>query len=388
MRREQKKGQKDTGNMTLPLAAFRLSMLDGTLAAESPEAVVYNIPPNRQPPHEPLPEMGVVPSIDYLSLMWLGSDLSEGVREVQQYGHTIFDREDFKSYESEVGTIYRARGSRGSLLEYRAIPGEGYCFRLNLPGDACRGIGLEAASGLLRWLFGKPGGHCTRIDINCDDTAGFLCLDRLSDDLRAGNFSGYKCGEVIESVGGKKAGKTVYFGGKKSLQRIRFYDKAAESGLDYACIRQEVQYRGARSEEVARTLIEGDYISICRKLLGRISGSIIMGSRPRHHANRIKAADYWVSWRDFLSHSVIGRAPIKRFRSVARTVAWMKRSISKSIAKLSVALDSKSVYDFCLYLCKKGSDKLKEYDFGDIQDWIDTGGKSELEAEISGVSLL
>jgi hypothetical protein len=61
----------------------------------------------------------------------------------------------------------------------------------------------------------------------------------------------------------------------------------------------------------------------------------------------------------------------------------MKKSVSKSLAKLSQALPLETVYEFCLYLIKKGTDKIRDYELEDIRQWIDEGGVCELRAQMT-----
>jgi hypothetical protein len=375
------KRQKIQGGYTLPTEAFRHSMLDGTLELV-PKAGVNNIPPQSQPPLV-LPELAVAPKVDYLSFMWMATNLSDELRMVQEYSRCIFDREDFKPFVTEYSQTFRGKGSRGSSIEYRMVPGEGYHIRFSMGGNACGGISLEEMGRLLSRLYKCPGSHCSRLDINADSYHGHLPLDTIAKCLRDGDYSGYKCGEVIESVGNKKAGLTVYFGGRKSLQRVRFYDKAAESESDIPCVRHEVQYRGDRAEEVGRQIAGQSLEVLWDILLGRISGSVTMGHRRGGRADRIVVASFYSEWKAFLSRTTIAKVPIARCQSLPRTISWMKKSVSKSLAKLSQALPLETVYEFCLYLIKKGTDKIRDYELENIRQWIDEGGVCELRAQMT-----
>jgi hypothetical protein len=103
-----------------------------------------------------------------------------------------------------------------------------------------------------------------------------------------------------------------------------------------------------------------------------------MGSRQGRRASRIKAADFWKEWIASFSRTTIVKKPIERVSSVRRTIGWMAKSVSKSMAKLSQVMPIKSVYDFCLYLIKIGTDKIRVNELEELRQWIAESGDREL----------
>jgi hypothetical protein len=92
------------------------------------------------------------------------------------------------------------------------------------------------------------GGKCRRIDIAFDipDAVDF---DELQDALKTGRaHTRSRKYSRIES----DSGNTIYVGSRTSEQMLRIYDKQAESGLDHALTRFELECKGEMAEGIAK----------------------------------------------------------------------------------------------------------------------------------------
>lgn len=139
-------------------------------------------------------------------------------------------------------------------IYYDGNPGMGSC--LDMSGQGCRTFetyGSGDFDGLFRLFADHPDHYnMTRLDVAFDDHTGLLDMDQVFQDtidreyvskFRKARFEGEN------DDAREKAGKTVYFGSKKSDVMIRIYDKAYERGLpdDVHWVRVEMQLRRERS---------------------------------------------------------------------------------------------------------------------------------------------
>lgn len=91
----------------------------------------------------------------------------------------------------------------------------------------------------------------TRLDFAIDVFHGDFDIDKLSQEWKDGNCkgtirSGYSYQELVGT------GYTLYLGGKKSEQRIRIYNKAAEQKItSMSWVRIELQARGDKADYLA-----------------------------------------------------------------------------------------------------------------------------------------
>jgi DNA relaxase NicK len=220
--------------------------------------------------------------------------------------------------------------------------------------------------------------HPTRFDYNADDITGLLSLPTIASHLREGGYKGYVCGEVIESVGGSNSGVSVYFGGRKSLQRVVFYDKAAESGDENAGIRHEVRCRGGRAVEMVELIRGKNYEEVCEILRGKLRGSISLGARRGKNLDRFVVAEFWKNWEDMLLSTPIEKQPLPRKSSITRSIAWIVKQVSKTVAKINTSIPCEYIDEFWLRIEKLGMDRIKDSDYGNIADYSREFSEDEL----------
>lgn len=364
--------QKTTTPITLPLEAFRVTMLSGSMEVQG-KAGSNNIPPKSQaiaepPPHRP-ECVGVVPRIDYLTYLATVPNLYEFVGTVERMLGLTFDEVIVTGKILGVRNWSMISGSRNSTIAYCAGDGTATKVRLNLGGRACNGVGLGQLGRFIDWIDSLPDSHPTRLDYNADDITGILSMEVIADCLRKGDYKGYSCGEIIESIGNDRSGLSVYFGGQKSLQRVVFYDKAAESGDELAGIRHEVRCRGARAIEMVELIKGKTEDELCGMLRGKLRGSISLGVKHGKNLDRFIPAEYWISWEAVLGSTRIDRLPIPRRTSLDRSIAWVVRQVARTVAKINIAIPVECIDEFWLRIQKLGTDRLKRSDYGNIGDY-------------------
>lgn len=367
--------------ISLPLEAFRLSMLDGTLPVEGRRAGADNIPPNSQP----TTPVSLCAGIDYLTLMYEGdADIESHAEAWEQLLEVKFNLIERTLYEKVFGAWTRLTGSCGSSIEYRYRADHSVSYRINGGGGVWAHLGAERLRNVYLHHSSQRNARCTRIDVKVDDTQGCLDLDSIAIALKEKNYKGYEMGEVIESFGGKNPGKTIYFGGRKSLQRLRFYDKAAESNLDYPCVRQELQCRGGRAQELYDYIFKkgGD---LWQLVVSRLISSITFGFRRGKNLNRMEVADFWSKWVEFTHATITTQPSLPRVTSVDRTLTWMARSVAKAMAKTREVLTPRGFHRFLELLYLKGQKGLKEVDWEEISTWRQEKGEEYLLSQLESV---
>lgn len=386
MKKTTRSTKRSIGESTpLPIEAFRLSMLQGSMPVTPRPTGFNNIPLDSQSVSIPPLECRYAePRVDYFSCMFSGGSVSEARELLERNFDVVFTYEVIKKIDESGSDWQSEKGSRGASFAYRSVVGGGYRMRFSGGGLTTNGIPLERLGTALGRLRCLPEFSCTRIDYNVDSRFGELPIEKIAECLRTGDYIGYRCGEIIESVGGKKAGITVYFGGRKSLQRVRFYDKEAESGVEGAGVRHEVQCRGGLAAELVDRLADKSHEDICRILLGKLAASVSFGTRRGKNLDRFVPADFWTEWVTVLNCMPIGRAKITRRETLDKTISWMGRTVSKAMAMLSLALESTPIEDVVRKLIEKGSERVRASDMGNIEDWRVYRGESNLFETLLG----
>lgn len=124
-----------------------------------------------------------------------------------------------------------------------------------IPGVACSGLANEVMYDLLLGCA-NAGGKFTRVDLAGDDfvrvveplevRAAIVHRDELVSHAHKVN--------LLEALRGDD-GTTVYVGAPASRQRLRIYDKTAESGGAIDAVRWEIQAREQAAETLAAQLV-------------------------------------------------------------------------------------------------------------------------------------
>lgn len=121
-------------------------------------------------------------------------------------------------------------------------------------GDTIRNLTKNGECSPLEILRSFRDAKATRIDIAVDVRFGSLDIERLRDDLAAGNGGSRALSSMfIQAVG--EAGETLYIGAPKSKKRLRIYDKQAEQNASFEWTRIELQIREKYARQCAFVLL-------------------------------------------------------------------------------------------------------------------------------------
>lgn len=351
-------------NISLPIAAFRPALQDGSIGAEAmPKAGSYNIPSiSREDVRSSVPM-----SIDYLTLMYsCEGNIAEEIRQWEEVLEVRFDEYNRILREKNYGCETVVQGSGGSTFSYKYLPDCVCEVRINGGGSVYSHMEEAELRRVFQLHQTKDNARCTRLDICADDTTGTLDLGLIHQALAEGRFQGFLCGEFIESFHSAHAGRTVYFGGRKSDSRVRFYDKAAEMGLDVPTIRQEYQTRAKRAQEVYLYLFsEGE--GFWQKVSARLYSSITFVLEKEKNLSRSVVVDFWREWGALLKTTTIPKARIRKASGLERTLSWMTRSVSKAMKKASEAFTAEGFQQFIDILCRKGEKYIEEKEWDEIE---------------------
>lgn len=242
-----------------------------------------------------------------------------GLRSVQ-WSHSVgFYGYRFRKWCSGISIHYENPDVDGVLVE--------------ISGTGCRA--LETFSRKLRcsddgeivvdWMtifediLNDKEFHVTRLDVAFDDKTGCIPLDRLYNDIMAGNFvSRFKTSSMQLVAHPGNIGQTIYLGSSQSEVRFRIYDKAFERGLtsdngnssnsnssissaavsadavsDH-WVRFEMQLRRDRALSFIAQLVESDYdISTLFSSVVNNYFRIVVPDETDTNKRRWAVADYW-----------------------------------------------------------------------------------------------
>jgi len=206
--------------------------------------------------------------------------------------------------------------------------------------------------GFLRFLL-DLGVTFTRVDWALDDLDCVLDLSVICDHVQAGALSTrWRKISEFRSLRGDD-GCTIYFGAPSSESRLRIYNKAAESGVDYPWLRVELQLRGDRAGAMVRALLDAGPGAVVDVLWGLLDFKDV---RESDSNNRRWPSARW--WRRFLGAQRRARLVLPDSQRTLQTVKdWLTRQVAPSLALVVHAArgDLGFVYD----LLQDGAQRLR-----------------------------
>lgn len=363
--RKNKATCQDPGQTSMfVLPPFRESLMSGAIEDSPPETGYSNSPLNSQAigvlGSEPESQTG----IDNFTACWDEADPVRANNRISVLLEGSFDNHASVLYSAVVGVWYTCSSVFGNSVSYKLADDGKWRGRMSITGKGCAVLSEWRFREIFEWLSTRPNLSVTRVDVKADDKRGYLCLEKLSTALRTGGYSGFRSGELIESFGGARAGVTVYFGGRKSELRVRFYDKAAESGVEGAGIRQELQMRGKRAAQWFDHIISNRGERICVYGASLLAGVMVVGERRGKNLDRIVVADFWKKWVESLGATGRREPSVVRKTTISRSLDWLARAASKAMAKAHNVMGN----DFAEFIGKMvefGASKLNN---GEIED--------------------
>jgi hypothetical protein len=280
------------------------------------------------------------PSLDWLSLSFFDVDVDKLVYFLSDRLNTTVYWENPKEIfeRNEVWCYFQcSNGSNFGLLN------RGHdrvsSVRLQLTGRSIAQWSTGYLRGICSALFEDFGAKCTRIDICVDDYERKLSFSEIWSSIENHQYSGFNKANYIESFGGKTAGKTIYFGTRRSSKFGRIYDRMGVTEGKENCIRYEVEYKRKMAEIIFLDFIKSPPEKTLECLGAILRGAfdfIIKKDKNLDRATRLKF------WDDFVNRICDYAEKIKVIKkqvSIERSLSWVHRSVSKTLLVLKSALD-------------------------------------------------
>ena len=252
---------------------------------------------------------------------------------------------------------------------------------LSMNGDSCDLVPVDDKLEFFRDLR-RLGGKCTRLDAAIDVHRSLLGMDLVHHAAESGQVVGFRRyvpHRPVKSMGTKELeGDQANFGrrGKDGSGRfVRIYDKGLESQGKIDAIRVEVELSGEHAKGWFEILTECDDRQDLEKKLGQIVvGSILFADKTNahQHTDRYKPLRWWK-----IIAELVGTATLKVQRTpptLERSVAWVKRTVPVTLARLALAVDQlgmcgeQLVQDLVRDLIRVGKRTIYDYDRAGARD--------------------
>jgi phage replication initiation protein len=250
--------------------------------------------------------------------------------------------------EKSSGNLgYRRSVRNGGIVIYydHNEPGRGVCIAIS--GKGCRqleatGVVVTWAgwSNLLRRLTTTPGVHLTRLDVAYDDRAGLLSMERVKEYVDGGQVvSRFKSAYTVQKKtlnpdSGQARGLTVNFGSRVSKVMSRFYDKAAEQGVEGHWVRCEIEAKDSHAMELAALLANCPGGEEGAVVAGVLRHYISFRERSEGDTNRSRwpESQWWLAFLGAVEkvRLAVG-APARTWE---KTRAWVEQQVAPALAVL------------------------------------------------------
>ena len=227
----------------------------------------------------------------------------------------------------------------------------------SLPGEVWR-VTNSSQQRRLCQLVGMLGARVTRLDLAVDDWNRSLPLEEVGAAVKRGQCLGYLRWAIVESSAkkGLPRGYSVTLGSPSSDRRLVFYDKLAESGGLIPTKRVELRLRDERAQGVWERLEKAGFD--CYSIAATVVGSVDFRARRDNdkHAGRRPRLSWWSDFLRRISVTPAKLPPVGIRKSLQRTLDWLARQVSGSLAIVSQVVGEKAVHqlvEFGRRLAKK-----------------------------------
>lgn len=174
----------------------------------------------------------------------------------------------------------------------------------------------------------------TRIDVACDDKTGLLNMETICQKVNDGeiNSRSSKRSVIVSHENQDICGRTAYIGAPSSDFRIRFYDKAAEQGVDGSWVRCELVFRGNHANNLVLSLLAETSLGFLTSQILNDKFSFIV--RDNNNITRCSKVDWWLQFVDELSsiHLVSSERMTHPLLSIAE---WFTKSLGPTLSLLA-----------------------------------------------------
>lgn len=228
--------------------------------------------------------------------------------------------------------------------------------KLSLEVKDKQGTSSVAFPALFQLLASDVDANVSRIDIACDDRAGYLDMDAILTKIQGNEVNSRmtKRSTVISFDGTRRNGATAYLGAASSSFRVRIYDKALEQGEPGHWIRVELVMRS----ENANAFVEQMTFS---ENVGKLAAQVINDKfsfieRDDSNITRCTVCDWWRSFVDELeSVRLVAREVVQH--SVEQIGNWVEAQVGPSLAILFQTMGWPYIFELAKDSARRLSDK-------------------------------
>jgi len=206
--------------------------------------------------------------------------------------------------------------------------------KLTFPGSKDKqGTKSVAFPVLFQLLASTEGANVSRLDIACDDHAGYLSMDDVLCKVQENEINSRMTARsvVVSFNGTQRSGATVYIGAPSSDFRVRIYDKALEEGTNDHWVRVELVMRGKNSKAFVEQMTNCENV-------GKLAAQVINDKfsfieRDDSNITRCSVCDWWTNFVDELEAvRLVARKVIRH--TVEQIGNWVEAQAGPSLAIL------------------------------------------------------
>lgn len=196
-----------------------------------------------------------------------------------------------------------------------------------------QGTSSVAFPALFQLLVSDTDANVSRIDIACDDRAGYLDMDAILTKTQTNEVNSrmIKRSTVISFDGTQRNGATVYIGAPSSSFRVRIYDKALEQGEPGHWVRVELVMRSKNANAFVEQMTAFENV-------GKLAAQVINDKfsfieRDDSNITRCSVCSWWKDFVDELEAvRLVAREVIQH--TVEQIGSWVEAQVGPSLAIL------------------------------------------------------
>lgn len=196
-----------------------------------------------------------------------------------------------------------------------------------------QGTSSVAFPALFQLLVSDTDANVSRIDIACDDRAGYLDMDAILTKTQTNEVNSRmtKRSTVISFDGTQRNGATVYIGAPSSSFRVRIYDKALEQGEPGHWVRVELVMRSKNANAFVEQMTAFENV-------GKLAAQVINDKfsfieRDDSNITRCSVCSWWKDFVDELEAvRLVAREVIQH--TVEQIGSWVEAQVGPSLAIL------------------------------------------------------
>lgn len=219
-----------------------------------------------------------------------------------------------------------------------------------------QGTSSVAFPALFQLLVSDTDANVSRIDIACDDRAGYLDMDAILTKTQTNEVNSRmtKRSTVVSFDGTQRNGATVYIGAPSSSFRVRIYDKALEQGESGHWVRVELVMRSQNANAFVEQMTASENV-------GKLAAQVINDKfsfieRDDSNITRCSICSWWKDFVDELEAvRLVAREVIQH--TVEQIGSWVETQVGPSLAILFQTMGWSYLFELAKDSAKRLSDK-------------------------------